>query len=368
MKRIVVITLFLISTITLSLVPGECRSINDHLDTFQQSLDDRLEIFALEMTLKENTIHINGRVSEEETLKRFLEELQDEYREYQLRVEIDLLDRGYGIIQETEIVQRSNPSQDAEVVTQLLFGTPIRILKEGEGWLLVQGPDGYLGWIQGRSITYLSLDQLLSLKRHGRVQVAVESTLLHEEPYGEKREEVLHGTYLPVTKQRGDWLRVLLPDEERWILVEDVMVEREGTREEIVETALFYLETPYLWGGTTIRGADCSGFIQRVLAINGIKYPRDSDQQYNVKSPLPIEEVERGDLLFFSTYKEGASHVGLYLGDHAFIHASSSTGHVTIDSLDPSSNEYNAYLKERLLGGQRILKNREELVPWLRGE
>lgn len=110
----------------------------------------------------------------------------------------------------------------------------------------------------------------------------------------------------------------------------------------VVNTAKKYIGVPYVWGGTTASGFDCSGFIKSVYGMHGIDVRRLADEQYYGGKKLKRSDLVVGDLVFFSTYEPGVSHVGIYVGDNKFIHASSSRG-VTIDSLDA---EYyrNAYV------------------------
>ena len=116
----------------------------------------------------------------------------------------------------------------------------------------------------------------------------------------------------------------------------------------IVAASLNYIGVPYVFGGTSPYGFDCSGYVQYVFAKAGISIPRTADVQYDFGTPISTTELVSGDLVFFSTYTYGASHVGIYLGDNNFIHASSSRG-VTIDSLGSS------YWSSHYIGARRIL-------------
>lgn len=121
-----------------------------------------------------------------------------------------------------------------------------------------------------------------------------------------------------------------------------------GLASSIVATSMNYIGVPYVFGGTSPYGFDCSGYVQYVFANAGISIPRTADVQYEVGTPISTTELVSGDLVFFSTYTYGASHVGIYLGDNQFIHASSSRG-VTIDSLGSS------YWSSHYIGARRIL-------------
>ena len=128
---------------------------------------------------------------------------------------------------------------------------------------------------------------------------------------------------------------------------EPFITEQDGI--EIVELAKTFMGVPYVFGGTTPSGFDCSGFLQYVFKMYGINIPRLADEQYLLGEPVKVSQLSVGDLVFFSTYLEGASHCGFYVGDRKFLHTSSSRG-VRIDSLDDS------YWKPKFLGGKKITK------------
>lgn len=117
----------------------------------------------------------------------------------------------------------------------------------------------------------------------------------------------------------------------------------------IIATAKDYMGVPYVFGGDTPSGFDCSGYLEYVFAKHKIRIPRTADEQYKLGKFVEPDDLEVGDLVFFTTYEPGASHCGIYLGNGNFIHASTSKG-VRVDNLD------NTYWSSRYYGGKHIVK------------
>lgn len=115
----------------------------------------------------------------------------------------------------------------------------------------------------------------------------------------------------------------------------------------IAATAKKYVGVPYVWGGTTPDGFDCSGYTMYVFAKHGIDLPRTADIQFEVGYPIGKNELYPGDLVFFETYAPGASHVGIYIGEGEFLHTSVSKGAIAVARLD------NSYFVERYIGSRR---------------
>jgi len=120
------------------------------------------------------------------------------------------------------------------------------------------------------------------------------------------------------------------------------------TTDELRETAEQYLNTPYLWGGTTTSGFDCSGYVYKVFSDLGIELPRHSKSLYEMGESIGKDELQPGDLVFFNTLGDGVSHVGIYYGDGKFIHSQSYKGVSFTDLNDPK------YWGARYVGAKRI--------------
>ena len=156
-------------------------------------------------------------------------------------------------------------------------------------------------------------------------------------------------TYLAITHEAGAWYGVLMADGSvGWIprqhvrLLDYEVVSADPATtgalgERIVQTALRFLGIPYRWGGTSYNGLDCSGFVQKVFALNGIHLPRLGRHQAQVGTPISdLSLLQPGDRLYFRSSKQPISHTGIYIGNGYFIHAASSRGRVAIDRItDP---------------------------------
>ena len=121
-----------------------------------------------------------------------------------------------------------------------------------------------------------------------------------------------------------------------------------STSTSLISSAKTYIGTPYRYGGTTTSGFDCSAYVQRVFSDNGISLPRDTSSQYAKGTSVTKSNLETGDLVFFNTNGKSVSHVGIYVGENNFIHASTSKG-VMISSInDPH------YWGSRYIGARRV--------------
>jgi cell wall-associated NlpC family hydrolase len=131
-----------------------------------------------------------------------------------------------------------------------------------------------------------------------------------------------------------------------------------GVKDRLVLFAKKLLDIPYRFGGNSLWGIDCSAYVQRTYSVIGISLPRSAREQFTEGNPVDKEELSIGDLVFFRTYASFPSHVGIYLGNNLFIHASSKSKKVTIDSLDTP------YYLKRFIGAKRLIgENAEKEIP-----
>jgi cell wall-associated NlpC family hydrolase len=277
----------------------------------------------------------------------------------------------FGIVRVSVANVRGKPAHAAEMVTQTILGWPVRVLKEQSGWFLVHTePDGYLGWIEDLQLTRVTAEGRREWEDASRVIATTPYSVMREAPAADADPvaDLVIGAVVRATGSAGDWTQVLLPDGRRGFVRANEVEEYANWRASrapiaasVERTARQFMGVPYLWGGTSVKGFDCSGFAKTVFRLNGIELPRDTDQQAQIGTLVPIDpefsQLAKGDLLFFGSAAqadrpERISHVGIYLGNGEFIHES---GLVRRSSLSASSPIYSESLRKRLLRVRRLL-------------
>lgn len=255
----------------------------------------------------------------------------------------------HGVIHLSAIPVRREPSDKAEMVTQLLFGDAVRVIEQKENWHhIVTAWDHYEGWIDRKQYLPVSKSTFDNLDKNPAPVSTELFQLIADAKTGDAFPIVL-GSSLPFFS--GGECRI----EDRVFTFDGnaKSFEMETSRNSIVETALLFQNTPYLWGGRTPLGIDCSGFTQLVFKANGFRMKRDAYQQAEMGDPYSfVEEAQPGDLAFFDNAEGKIIHVGILIGDSKIIHAS---GCVRIDPFD----HYGIFSSER--GGYthnlRVIKN-----------
>ncbi|MBX9851086.1 MAG: C40 family peptidase [Cytophagaceae bacterium] len=233
----------------------------------------------------------------------------------------------YGICNISIAPVRMEPSDKAELGTQLLFGDAFTILKKSqdEHWLYIQiAYDNYLGWIDYKQYKSISKD-FFDLVGNTDFPLSKELIGLVK---GEKTFfPILYGTSLPFYKNG-----TIILENEVFKLEGAVLYPKKSNDFKFLEKiASFYLHSPYMWGGKSHFGIDCSGFVQQVYKFAGHKLPRDAYQQAQIGKSIQFKDVQPGDLAYFVNEQGKVMHVGIILEKGRIIHAS---GKVRIDMLD----------------------------------
>ena len=228
----------------------------------------------------------------------------------------------YGICNLAIVPLRAEPNDRSEQVSQVLFGEAFEILEWTENWVkIITANDDYTGWIARLQfvmlghIAYKTLKQKPPMLTNRPVTQAwkiINNSVMYL-PSGSSL-AFLEGTTCYIGNERFEIIGVI------------------GEKETLLASATSFLNTPYLWGGRTHFGIDCSGFMQTIFRLRGINLMRDASMQFEQGKPLDsVQEAKLGDLAFFENPEGKIVHVGMMLNNEKIIHAS---GKVKIDSID----------------------------------
>jgi gamma-D-glutamyl-L-lysine dipeptidyl-peptidase len=254
---------------------------------------------------------------------------------------------------------RGEPADDAELVDQAHLTETVTVLGEWSDWRYVQGPDHYFGWMRADHIFEVpgpsnrSVVAVLLADVHESPSRA--SAVIERLPAGTRPPQIFKAEAPDVAGAPPEWAEVPLRGDRtrapRSGFLAVVDTTRDGEVESRCPTAADYLKTaeafvgvPYLWGGTTALGMDCSGFVQQVYRLNGVALPRDADQQAMLGRK--VDEARAGDLLFFGA--DLVTHVALATSRAEFIHAPERGGFVEKGALggEPKLIAVRRYLPE----------------------
>ncbi|MEM7186413.1 MAG: C40 family peptidase [Bacteroidota bacterium] len=224
----------------------------------------------------------------------------------------------YGICSLSIVPLRAQALDTSELVTQVLYGETMKVLEERKKWSRIRLEfDRYEGWIDNKQFTFIEKEAYQTLKDQNPMLssdlvdfISTSEDQLLAIPLGSS----LNGIQMLEHSFEGKFISEKLK------------------KDQLIDTALLYLNTPYLWGGKTPFGIDCSGFTQMVYKLNGHRLLRDASEQATQGEALSfIEESEAGDLAFFDNEEGTIVHVGIIMENNYIIHAH---GKVRIDRID----------------------------------
>jgi cell wall-associated NlpC family hydrolase len=282
------------------------------------------------------------------------------------------------------INMREDPNYAAELGTQALMGTPVKVHAHDNGyWVNIETPDGYKAWVNEMAIVPIDQARLDAWKASKRMVVTNYYTFFLDAPRPDANHvsDGVWGDIVEYVGATGKYTEVALPDgKHAFVPTADVTELRswvdsrkavipanapqndvEKARQLILETAKTFVGVPYLWAGTSIKGVDCSGFAKTVYFLNGYMLLRNASQQFKTGEPVDVSEglgkLQPADLVFFGTEATDEkpvriTHVAIYMGDGKIIHSSQV---VRINSLIEGEPDY--YSRKpiracRILGNQ----------------
>lgn len=380
MKKNSLSVLFLLITIAFSTMAQGIATSKNELDLLILTIgekyapDGRVEVFSITAVESDKGVSLKGETTNLSAYNELIAKAKktDPLIKDKIRILPDdvIGDRSWGVIYNSVADLRSKPAYSAEMVSQVLLGMPIRVLDKSGSWLRVQTPEGYIGWMSG-SVQRFSQQELKEYMTQPKIIVTKQYALSYTKADSQSQpvSDVVIGDVLNIKGEEQSFYKVKYPDGR------EAFIEKQNTQElnnwlrgiklngeSIVETAKQLMGVPYVWGGTSSKGLDCSGFTKIVYWLHGIIIARDASQQ--VKNGVEIDNIgnfenaQKGDLVFFGTKatddnpKESVVHVGIYIGNQEFIHASD---YIHISSFDPDSEHYDEYNKNRYLRTMRYI-------------
>jgi gamma-D-glutamyl-L-lysine dipeptidyl-peptidase len=340
------------------------------------SIDTRITVFKI-TEHKGHVPHFDGIIQNELLKVQFLDFIHSIYPQCTEAITvINTAEVVRGIVRVSCADLYKDASFSSGIVTQALLGTIVSIIDENSDWLYVQLPDGYLGWVN-ETVVKADKKKIELWSNPGNLLfVHIPYTAVFDpELITEYVSEVSMGNILLNHGLKGSFYNVEFPDCRRGFISVDTAFTFTTwkttsllTPENIVATAKRLTGIPYVWGGCSSRGLDCSGFTKLTYLMNGYVLPRDADQQaktgITVDYDVSYKSLQPGDLLFFGRRVDGSvdkrknepvpiSHVGISLGGSLYMQAS---GDVHKSSLDKSSSYFDKRRSESLQMVKRIIQ------------
>ena len=287
----------------------------------------------------------------------------------------------FGVIKISVATMRTKPKEAAELTSQVLLGCSIKIFKKMKGWALIQTPDKYIAWMELSGYQPMNKAQVDEWRSSKKIIITKEYGFVYSKPdlNSNHVSDLVVGDILKKLSNEGEFVKVEFPDKRKGYVLNNIcenfkswLKSRNPNEDNIIKTAYRFMGIPYLWGGTSAKAMDCSGYTRTVFFLNGIYLPRDASQQVNIGIPIDTKNgfsnLKPGDLLFFgkkatAKTKEKITHVGIYIGNDEFINEA---GRVKIDSFNKNAKNFSRYRLNQFIRAKRILtsigKNGVELL------
>ena len=291
-----------------------------------------------------------------------------------------------GVIRLSVANMRTFPNNAAELTSQVLLGTQVDLLQKKSGEYRVRTPDGYIAWVPTSSIAAMDAAEIEDWKQAEKVIYTTEFGKSYSQP-DEKSlrvSDLVYGDILRLSGQKGAFYEIVYPDGRKGYIKKSESLTlkkwldtRNPTADNVIASAKTMLGLPYLWGGTSVKGVDCSGFTKTSFFMNGFVIPRDASQQVLAGEKIDIldheghfdpdkalRNLKPADLLFFAAGKNSnpnarVTHVALYMGNGRFIHAA---GLVRINSMLKDAADYDDFQTRTVVAARRYLGAKDPAV------
>ena len=375
--RVKQLIIFLIAIVML----GSCSETNENslvseltsrIDSLKQHYapDTRNTLWEVSVVNKKEKISVKAEVENRQAEQALLK-LNTTFPSvhFQVKVLPDGSLKPFALINNSVSGIRRKTTRASEMLSQALLGTPVKVFKKKGEWYYVQTPNKYLGWVNKGDLVLFDTTELQKYDAGKKIVFNRQCGFSYSQPNVKSLvvSDLVVGCILPVKGEKKDFLEVRYPDGRMaFVRKKDVVdykkfIQRKPEENKLVETALKFNGIPYLWGGFSSKGMDCSGFSSTVYYLNGIILQRDASQQTQygkeITTDYDFTKLTPGDLLFFgrkakNNRKERVTHVAIYIGNSRFIHAS---GRVHITSMDSTQPDYQDKYKSLFVRAMRII-------------
>lgn len=344
--------------------------------------DKREVVFNIDAVCKQGKLVLKGETSEAVLKNQLFDELKSIVFSDSVIVlpDASVGENKFGIVTVPVANMRATPSHSSELVTQAVLGTPVKILKNRDGWYYIQTPDKYISWVDAAEIFPADTFIFQEWKSSERIIfTGINGLIFKDTDLDSPISDVTLGSILQKKESNNRWIKVCFPDgrtgftpPKDWIDFSAFVNQKYPNPDEIVLRAKQLTGCSYLWGGTSAKAMDCSGFVKTVYFINGLILARDASLQATHGKEITLNETQSGDLLFFGrqateNLEAKITHVALSLGGTEFIHAS---GFIKQNSFNSASKIYSEYRKNSFIKALRIINFEDEGIqlvknhPW----
>ncbi|TDN88163.1 SH3 domain-containing protein [Salegentibacter sp. 24] len=348
--------------------------------------DSRTALFEVEAKENGGSYILKGESNKPEAVASLKEKLQSENIKFVDSIRVlpdaeELNNKTRGVVKISVANLRDEPKHSAQLVTQATLGLPLKVYKKQGSWYYVQTPEGYLAWVDYGGIENMSQEAFSQWKSFDKLIFTEPTGNSYIEPNSDAQtvSDLVAGNILELVGEQNKFYEVKYPDGKKAFVkkanaqpYDDWITSLGQTEEDLVATSKKLMGIPYLWGGTSPKGVDCSGYTKTIFFLNGMVIPRDASQQIKtgevVDSEKNFDNLVKGDLLFFGkpatdSTSERVIHVGMWIGNNKFIH---SMGNVHISNFDTEAEDFDEYNYNRYLRSKRILNKEDKGLIYLK--
>lgn len=350
------------------------QTLNDSLK-FKYAPDKRVALYDISVKNEGDILVLDGETDNPKAIEDLKKNLAAEGINFEDKVSVlpdaSVGEHKFALANNSASNLRGAGKHSAELVTQVILGTELKVLKKGESFTMVQTPEKYIAWVDNGGIAFFTENELKNWRDSELlIYTKTVGNSYQDTEFSIILTDMVLGGKVKMVEELATSFKVEFPDGRiGFVKKDDVEIyskwlnHLKPSKELIESYAKSLLGSPYLWGGTSTKGMDCSGFVKTVYLMNGFVTPRDASQQIFagqlVDENLKLEGLEKGDLMFFGSKatkdkKQRVTHVGIWLGNgnQEFIHSSR---RVRLNSMNPDSDIFDTWCAENYLGSRRYL-------------